>query len=647
VVFKYRGGLDLVGDGAAAVIRKIGTDRLWSHGDLEQYQAPVSDFYVDSVAGNNGNPGTSAAAAFAGLSVAAAAMSNNKKVSLARGSVWSDKLNLAAITGGKVAVHGSGAVPIIWASDVATAWTQPDAGTYPNVWYKAGWSSECVNSNFPVHVFENGSDLAAINFAGGAPSAGNLTSLNAAVVPTSLVPTTPDGTDDVYINVQGNPNTNGKEYRISKRASCVYANTVGNANFTVTGPLDLRDAPWASGALVGANNSNFSRALIRNSTNHGIFLASGSVEDVVFHGSTKRLNAGGSNYLVFFSATPGTYNGSAKRVGFLAGDNPSNGTFEDVAAFFSHNDQPGAVHTCATEQCWLVNISSMGGFRGGAHAHVGPYVKNSGAANLEAGTTPAAVPIRYGLFNGGASNVSLSSWDAVHAFENCASYDHKPLRTGNGFSSLRSAWFMSSAANIGITQPVGGGIPNLSVNYSILIAQSWNYCIDMSGLTSYTGNFNIFGSLFTGRQARFRYNGVENSAAGPTQYKLKWWQDATGQDAQSVYVLLADQAAGNQNALWLGYVEAAPGTNLATIGPAVGDFRINPLARVYDGNDTPRIGVFADGVTPITLAGPQLRWDWNLRAPSNGPPRRWPVVPETGSQGATYIANPAAWNFYP
>ena len=133
-----------------------------------------------------------------------------------------------------------------------------------------------------------------------------------------------------------------------------------------------------------------------------------------------------------------------------------------------------------------------------------------------------------------------------------------------------------------------------------------------------------------------------------TYQTLADWQTATsGQDANSVYILPADQVAGGANALWLGYTEAAALTDLATIGPAVGDFRINPSARVYGGDNTAYIGTYADGTTPITEAGPQLHWNWNTRAAVAGPPTRWPDVPETLAESRTYISDPAAWNFYP
>lgn len=597
--------------------------------------------YVDSANGDDGNDGLTLATAFETLDVAETALlaiGNGASLALVRGSDWRDSVSLGSTTGVSVGVVGSGDVPVIRCTDVATGWTQPDAGTYPNVWYLPNWISELDSSNYRLAAYEDGYEL---------PNVASLALVNA-TEGRSFITTSPDGDDAIYIHAtgSGDPNSNGKAYEVSKRVSGIYTAAIGDLGLSVVGPVIIERAPWTSGGIVTAVNGTLKRINIRDSA-RGAFLTSGLVEDSIFSGGSPRTNSGTSNQLVFFTTTAGSYTGTVRRCGFVAGDNPDSVTYESISAVFSHNDQAGVTHNCTTEQCWVVNIESMGGFRGGTHSHVAPYIKQSGCPVLDVAST-GPVPITYGLFNRGVGTAQLTSWDVVHTFEHCVSYAHKNIRTGDGFEVNNCIWWQPATANAhAIANVIGAGVPNFELNYSVCVTETWNRAMDMGSSTSYTGDYNIFASFLSGRQARFRYNGVENTGAGATQYKLKWWQDETGQDANSCYILPADQTAGGANALWLAYAEAAGGTDLTTIGPSVGDFRINPSARVYSGADVAYIGTFPDDVTPITAVGPQFHWNWNTNAVASGPPTAWPTVPETEAEQATYINDPSGWDFYP
>jgi hypothetical protein len=596
---------------------------------------PAFDFYVDSVNGSDANDGLTAATAKQSLAAVASLAASNQSIVIKKGSTWRDKLNLTGKTGNTVSVLGTGSVPIIECTDIASGWTQPDAVTYPNVWYLPNWISELNTSQFRLTAYENGKEL---------PNVTSLALVNA-TAGRSFITTSPDGDDAIYIHAtgSGDPNTNGSVYTVSKRVSGIHTATNGNVNLTITGPIIVRNAPWLSGGVVSAIGATFNRVNVRDSA-RGSFLTSGTVEDSIYSGGSTRTNAGTSNQLVFFTSTAGTYTGTVRRCGFVAGDNPDQAYGEDISGLFSHNDQPGVLHDCMAEQCWFHAIASLGGFRATSPVHVGPYAKNAGSFNLQAGSVTKP-KIQYGLFNGGVATSQLSSWDVVHRFEHTVSYDAKMLRTGDGFEVQNCVWFKSGNQNA-LTSPSGGGVPNLSVNNSICITSDWAYAVDISGLTSYTGNNNIFASFFTGRQARFRYNGIDTASAGTDQHKLKRWQDLSGQDANSVYILPADQTIGGANALFLGWSNASSGTR-NDHGPALGDFRINPNARVYSGADVAYIGEFPDGTPLVGNVGPQFHWDWNARAVASGPPTSWPDVPETEVEQTQYISDPEAWNFYP
>lgn len=154
---------------------------------------------------------------------------------------------------------------------------------------------------------------------------------------------------------------------------------------------------------------------------------------------------------------------------------------------------------------------------------------------------------------------------------------------------------------------------------------------------SYVGDYNVFIAGVPGDTNQVIF----------LHYSAGWcvtlaaWQAATSQDANSVWLARADQVRGNGYAFWLGVA------NDENDGPADGDWRINPDCRVYGGDDTPYIGTFADGTTPITEAGPQTHWDWAARASASGPPSAWPTVPRTLADAKTYALAPEDWTFYP
>jgi hypothetical protein len=596
----------------------------------------VPDFYVDSVNGSDSNDGLTALTAFQTLSKARTevlARGSGTNLALVSGSDWREALNFGATTGITVGVVGTGSPPIIRCTDIATGWTQPDAVNFPNVWYLPNWISESIANNFLLAVYEDSIELVNLT--------SDLATLNATPGRT-LITTSPDGNDILYLHTSdsGNPNTNGKLYEASKRQAAIYTATSTNGyNLSVLGPVLGYNASSSAGAFISTSVINYNRIASVDSR-RGCYLAQGTVTDCIFRGSTPRRNAGDSNLAVFFTTIPGTFPGSVVRTGFLVGDNPDKTGYEDVAGLFSHNDQPGVTHSCTATQCWFVGLASAGGFRGTGISYTAPYIKNSGPFNLTTGTTPADPPVTYGLMSGGIANAGLASWDAKHSFYHSCSYDNKPIRIANGFEIHNCVW-ISTNGSTGCMQPISTGINNLDLRNSIFLSINANALplVDLNTNTGYTGDYNIFGTFRADFRIRCRYNGV-------TYQTLAAWQTATGQDANSAYILPADQTIGGANALFLAWAEASSGT-LADHGPAQGDFRINPDARVYSSADVAYIGEFPDGTPLVANVGPQFHWDWNTRGVVAGPPTRWPVVPESEADQAAYIADPAAWDFYP
>jgi hypothetical protein len=193
----------------------------------------------------------------------------------------------------------------------------------------------------------------------------------------------------------------------------------------------------------------------------------------------------------------------------------------------------------------------------------------------------------------------------------------------------RSAVLSASGGITGLTPAANNAA--LTLNNSILIATSGRVLNTLA--SPYAGDFNIFQGIGDSNPV-FGFN--ELTYGGLTN-----WQAATGQDANSVTLRGSDQTAGNPNAFWLGV-----STN-ANAGPVDGDWRINPLARAYNAAGATLTGTFADGVTPLTAAGPQEHWNYNTRSVVAGPPTRLLRIPETKAEERTYINDPTAWDFYP
>lgn len=583
---------------------------------------PDYDIYVDSLSGSDANDGLTRATALQTLGAAqtaAIAAGNGVSIGLRRGSSWREQLSLDPLTGVTVAAYGAGNAPKIDASEVATGWTQPDAATYPNVW-SVSWTTTMVGANYGIQAFEDGAVLANV---------ASLAAVNSTPGRTYIA-TTLTGNDTIYLHTSGsdNPNTNGMVYELNKRPSAITTSTVGAETLTVEG-IDTLKPGWFSGSVVTGDGASIKKTIAQDSVDHSLLIAGGSVEDSISIGASPRYGAGASVLLVAFTSTPGTYVTSVKRTGFLAGASPAPGPYEDVGGVFSHNDYPGVINDITLEQSWFVDLISAGGFRGRTIQYIAPYFLRTGGLNSSA-TTPAATAISYAMGQGIVSG--QSGFDSVAAFTDGAFYDGPRWRLGDGFTITNTSAYGTSSS--GLMQPFSTGIDNLQVNNSVLIVNTWGMAIDLANNTNYSGDYNVLASYFSGRQVRTRIGGTEYQT-------LAAWQAATGQDANSVYTLPADQVSGSADAFWLGVATSANN------GPADGDFRINPTAKVYGGDNTPYTGTFADGVTPITDAGPQNHWDWNNRQATSGAPSAFPDVPETLAESRTYTLDPEGWDFYP
>lgn len=220
-------------------------------------------YYVDSVNGSDSNNGLSPATAkqtIAGLPTLAAGDS----VGLARGSSWNEQLTIS-VANIRVGAYGSGAKPVLDASDVHNSgWVQD--GTFTNCWSKS-ITFTSYEAAGRITVFEDGAflakrtTLADCNANPGSYYASNFS---------------PTGAQTVYIHPSGsgNPNTNGKEYRVPVRAHAIDAH--GQAGVILDG-IEARRGFHKDGAIKTGDDSVVRGCVANYGTIHNLYVGEGSL----------------------------------------------------------------------------------------------------------------------------------------------------------------------------------------------------------------------------------------------------------------------------------------------------------------------------------------------------------------------------------
>lgn len=585
----------------------------------------ITYFYVDSVNGSDSNDGT-AAAPFQTLAKVQATVAAGEGIALVRGSHWREQLDVPA-NNISIIVAGSGDMPVIDGADiVTTGWTQPDAVTYPNVWSRS-WTRSGPASTASEYLgyWEAGARTThrttLANLQAGNNGDWNTTSFTAA-------------TATVSIRAAADPNSDGILREITKRNHAINSKdaAIGGAanarnDITVVGPIEAKRCVGHSNALAMISGLP-SKLLLRDGNVHHTVCGAQLVQDVIATESSPDIAPG---LLNGFRSSGIGHNPVWRRCGVLLPGGASRG-IANISDFYAHATVAGQMESWTLEGCF-----------------------SRGAGN-------ASVDAQLMTISGFYSEDSYQSAVVLGAVNNSYSYlmtrdtAQTPLAAGNpairrlstsftftaqhcAFHNLKGRGILNTAGgtkpvvtNCAITGAPSGGLDGgeFALTYSIIAPTA--ICAN-NLTTSYTGDYNVW--YFAGQpNPQFRYNSTIYNT-------LATFQAASGQDANSVFLKAADQVSGNGIAFWLG---VANGENN---GPPDGDWRVNPSARVYNGAGATLSGVFADGVTPITMAGPQGHWDFNQRAVVSGPPSRYPVLPATVAEMRTYIENPEAWDFYP
>ncbi len=121
------------------------------------------DWFVDSVAGNDGNSGKSPGAALQTLAgLAGSALASGQVIALKRGSHWRETIDLSAYNNLTIKPYGTGNRPIIDSSDIAANGSFAKTGGRVNVYEIDITPSWAGGGNDYVNVFEEGEHLARV-----------------------------------------------------------------------------------------------------------------------------------------------------------------------------------------------------------------------------------------------------------------------------------------------------------------------------------------------------------------------------------------------------------------------------------------------------------------------------------------------------
>lgn len=217
-------------------------------------------FWVDSVNGDDGNDGLTEAAAFQTLGAvetAALARGNGTRIGLVYGSSWAEELAMT-IDSCQVRAVGDSTLPLpfIDCSDPAGTWTLVDAATYS---YKQTVSIDLpTDGKALVSVFEDGVRMPWV------------ASENVESTETSCyIPAVSGSTIVVTIHPtgDGNPNSNGKSYRISVRSHAISLNGSGNVISGISAARPCHN----NGALVVYDGGLIERFKVKDAMAHHVY----------------------------------------------------------------------------------------------------------------------------------------------------------------------------------------------------------------------------------------------------------------------------------------------------------------------------------------------------------------------------------------
>lgn len=601
----------------------------------------VQPYYVNKATGNNGNNGRTRAAAVETIAALPDA-SLGDVFKMFGNSKWRETLDLGAAQGATVQSEAAdpAKIPEVCGADIVTGWTASGTG---NVWQKSVSFDSPADGALSdrIRVWKDGVVLTRV---------ANIAACGA--LPNSFVDARRSAGSPVtiYANVGAGLDANDFEMEVSVRGYAVYS--APGSDVTVKGPLIASKGMGNNGPFTLRGLGDVSKVLALDGTKHNFFLGAGVANECVGSVADLPTSYEGSNTTyVSYMDDPTGY--SYKYVGCLAVEvsGTSAAGFSGNVGFLAHGSLTSLFYDVGElVQCGAAG-DIMGGHGGGAEVNIETGCHWAGRSFIsrsdmvcEVSEMTANIPAVVKSQNTPTNvltDITMSNCSLYFQERKTRSNTQSAMRHEGGDVDIQNCTFWCGDGvdfNANAFEELVAATGSQNVEYSIIGGNWSGFLLAVADAVTYTGDFNVFlyGNIFNSDNFLARWHSTNYAT-------LAAWQSATGQDANSVVLKTADQVAGSGNSFWLAWAEAPSGTDLDTIGPAVGDFRINPRARVYDSSDVAYVGTFADGVTPITLAGQQRHRDWNLRTSVLGPCRKFPSIPTTEDEQRRYIVG--RWTF--
>jgi hypothetical protein len=414
------------------------------------------DYYVDSVNGNDANDGLTSATAFATIS-ALPAIATGKRIGLARGSHWREQLTIA-VNSVAVGAYGSGANPLLDASDIVPVGDWSKTGGQTNV-YQATVAADLSVITW-VNAWEDDVFLAR---------AASIAACDAA--PGSYYPSSdtvgPTITLYVHATDSGNPASNGKVYETSARQSGLMANPY--SNITATGITTRRnchnDGSLRTGRYARRTNGRF-----EDGGKHNVYVSDGStltdcVADDLYYNSVS------ATLFVHHETTPAglgvTYTRcqAIKRTAQQGAQgwngHSSSGNFGLVQWIDCEATLCGYSGGGGTTEIWTrcIATGAVTGFTGGAATNTVEYIACEAHDCTDAGYTASLAPSI--IFRGSLAENCANGWRCedngiTYTFRDACQF--KFGATGDRAFSIAGGYVDADGMLICVAIPSGGAI---------------------------------------------------------------------------------------------------------------------------------------------------------------------------------------------
>lgn len=491
-------------------------------GSIRYYPSVGYDWYVDSVAGLDSNDGTTPLSALQTITaLEAKTLEAGDRVGLARGSHWREELNVA-VNNVVIEAYGTGAAPVLDASDVVSSGAWSKTGGRTNV-YEATLTHEATGGGDGpiVRVWEDGVRLSR---------AADLGACDA--TPGTYYPSTETSPYTLYIHAtgSGDPATNGKAYEVPVRKWGLYSWLA--ESIVVSGVTTQRNM-HNNGSLVIGKFGTANGVTAKEGTKHNIFFREGGRGSGI--AAEEEYNAGETaSMLIVFDDTQAATDGREDII--LSGIECSVSSNPDAFCFYTHTSGFTATWDVTTYGMRVTGLGANGSAANtsGVVRHYNPTVSNSGALG------PA-------FYCGGGSDFYLINATIADTIGNAALLftSSSPCRVSGGtFGPAGGAMLYIAYASVADTQVyvdgatfvgdsgdyvalgfnIGGNPAALSVtNSTFSTTQAGNSAVyRLAAGYPFTGDYNNYSG--------FAYVGL----VGPDLKALAAWQADTGQDAHSV-----------------------------------------------------------------------------------------------------------------